>query len=92
MAYLTLIASSTSKRRPAHRPSRRNNVIDAAMGLFATMPVDVTVLDIASAVEMTPAAVCITTSRQEGQILIEGMERFAANPARTGASQPAGPR
>ena len=47
------------------------------MGLFATMPVDeVTVQDIASAVEMTPAAVYYHFASKE-QILTEGMQHFA---------------
>jgi AcrR family transcriptional regulator len=46
------------------------------MGLFATMPVDeVTVQDVANAVEMTPAAVYYHFASKE-QILLEGMERF----------------
>jgi AcrR family transcriptional regulator len=46
------------------------------MGLFATMPVDeVTVQDVASAVEMTPAAVYYHFASKE-QILLEGMEHF----------------
>ena len=46
------------------------------MGLFATMPVDeVTVQDIASAVEMTPAAVYYHFASKE-QILLEGMQLF----------------
>lgn len=64
-------------RRPAHRPSRRHVVIDGAMGLFATMPVDeVTVLDIANAVEMTPAAVYYHFASKE-QILLEGLRLFS---------------
>jgi AcrR family transcriptional regulator len=52
-------------------------VIDGAMGLFATLPVDeVTVQDIASAVEMTPAAVYYHFASKE-QILTEGMQQFA---------------
>ena len=70
------IEPSNPPRRPAHRPSRRNAVIDGAMGLFATMPVDeVTVQDVASAVEMTPAAVYYHFASKE-QILLEGMEHF----------------
>ncbi len=46
------------------------------MGLFATAPVDeVTVQDIASAVDMTPAAVYYHFASKE-QILIEGMQHF----------------
>jgi AcrR family transcriptional regulator len=51
-------------------------VIEGAMGLFATMPVDeVTVQDIADAVDMTPAAVYYHFASKE-QILLEGMTRF----------------
>ncbi len=47
------------------------------MGLFATIPVDeVTVQDIATAVEMTPAAVYYHFASKE-QILLEGMQQFA---------------
>jgi AcrR family transcriptional regulator len=46
------------------------------MGMFATMPVDeVTVQDIASAVDMTPAAVYYHFASKE-QILVEGMQQF----------------
>ena len=46
------------------------------MGMFATMPVDeVTVQDIATAVDMTPAAVYYHFASKE-QILIEGMQQF----------------
>lgn len=46
------------------------------MGLFSTMPVDeVTVQDIAAAVEMTPAAVYYHFASKE-QILIEGMQHY----------------
>jgi AcrR family transcriptional regulator len=63
-------------RQPAHRPSRRPLVIEAAIGLFATVPVDeVTVQDIAGAVEMTPAAIYYHFASKE-QILIEGMQQF----------------
>jgi AcrR family transcriptional regulator len=51
-------------------------VVDGAMGLFATMPVDeVTVQDIASAVEMTSAAVYYHFASKE-QILLEGLQNF----------------
>jgi AcrR family transcriptional regulator len=70
------IDTSSPPRRPAHRPSRRDAVIDVAMGLFATMPVDeVTVQDVAHAVDMTPAAVYYHFASKE-QILLEGMQRF----------------
>jgi AcrR family transcriptional regulator len=66
----------SSPRRPAHRPSRRNDILDAATGLFATLPVDeVTVQDIATAVDMTPAAVYYHFASKE-QILVEGMQQF----------------
>ncbi len=47
------------------------------MGLFASFPVDeVTVLDIAGAVGMTPAAVYYHFASKE-QILLEGMQQFS---------------
>jgi AcrR family transcriptional regulator len=71
------IDTSATPRRPAHRPSRRHVVVEGAMGLFATIPVDeVTVQDIATAVEMTPAAVYYHFASKE-QILIEGMHQFS---------------
>lgn len=75
--YRVTIDTTAIPRRPAHRPSRRHVVVDGAMGLFATIPVDeVTVQDIASAVEMTPAAVYYHFASKE-QILTEGMQQFA---------------
>lgn len=51
-------------------------VIDGAMGLFAAFPVEeVTVLDIAGAVDMTPAAVYYHFASKE-QILVEGLRAF----------------
>ncbi len=51
-------------------------MIDGALGLFATMPIDeVTVQDVAHAVDMTPAAVYYHFASKE-QILVEGMEQF----------------
>jgi AcrR family transcriptional regulator len=75
--YRVTIDTTATPRRPAHRPSRRHVVVDGAMGLFATIPVDeVTVQDIATAVEMTPAAVYYHFASKE-QILTEGMQQFA---------------
>jgi AcrR family transcriptional regulator len=75
--YRVTIDTTAIPRRPAHRPSRRHVVVDGAMGLFATIPVDeVTVQDIATAVEMTPAAVYYHFASKE-QILTEGMQQFA---------------
>jgi AcrR family transcriptional regulator len=52
-------------------------VIDGAMSLFAVFPVEeVTVLDIATAVDMTPAAVYYHFASKE-QVLIEGMQLFS---------------
>jgi AcrR family transcriptional regulator len=51
-------------------------VVDVAMGLFATMPVDeVTIQDIATVVEMTPAAIYYHFASKD-QILVEGMKQF----------------
>jgi AcrR family transcriptional regulator len=74
--YCRWIDVAATSRRPAHRPSRRNLIVDGAIDLFATVPVDeVTVLDIANAVSMTPAAVYYHFASKE-QILLEGLERF----------------
>jgi AcrR family transcriptional regulator len=63
--------------RPAHRPSRRTAVIDAAIGLFATYPPEsITVADIASAANMTAAAVYYHFPSKE-RILLEGLQGFS---------------
>jgi AcrR family transcriptional regulator len=63
-------------KRPAHRPSRRSTVIDAAMGLFAFHPPEaVTVADIAAAADMTAAAVYYHFPSKE-HVLLEGLEQF----------------
>jgi AcrR family transcriptional regulator len=62
--------------RPAHRPSRRSTVIDAAMGLFALHPPEaVTVADIAAAADMTAAAVYYHFPSKE-HVLLEGLQVF----------------
>ena len=69
-----IAASSTS--RPAHRPSRRQFVIDGALELFARSSIDdVTVQNIASAVDMTSAAVYYHFASKE-QILAEAMRQY----------------
>ncbi|MFJ1970004.1 TetR/AcrR family transcriptional regulator [Streptomyces sp. NPDC087903] len=69
---------TTSGTRAAHRPSRRQWVIEAATELFATQPPDeVTVADIAARAEMTSAAVYYHFSSKD-QVLVEGMRVFAA--------------
>lgn len=67
---------TNSKGRPAHRPSRRASVIDAAIGLFATYPADaITVADIAAAANMTAAAVYYHFPSKE-RVLLEGLQSF----------------
>ena len=62
--------------RPAHRPSRRASVIDAAVGLFAVYPAEtVTVADIAAAADMTAAAVYYHFPSKE-HIILEGLQTF----------------
>ncbi|MFF4116103.1 TetR/AcrR family transcriptional regulator [Streptomyces sp. NPDC001714] len=69
---------TTSGTRAAHRPSRKQWVIEAATELFATQPPDeVTVADIAARAEMTSAAVYYHFSSKD-QILAEAMRAFAA--------------
>ncbi|WP_286248906.1 TetR/AcrR family transcriptional regulator [Streptomyces graminofaciens] len=69
---------TTSGTRAAHRPSRKQWVIEAATELFATQPPDeVTVADIAARAEMTSAAVYYHFSSKD-QVLVEGMRVFAA--------------
>ncbi|MFF7934296.1 TetR family transcriptional regulator [Streptomyces sp. NPDC007940] len=69
---------TTSRTRAAHRPSRKQWVIEAATELFATQPPDeVTVADIAARAEMTSAAVYYHFSSKD-QVLAETMRAFAA--------------
>ncbi|CAM5412422.1 hypothetical protein SVIOM74S_02955 [Streptomyces violarus] len=73
---------TTSGTRAAHRPSRKQWVIEAATELFATQPPDeVTVADIAARAEMTSAAVYYHFSSKD-QVLAEGMRAFAATALR----------
>ncbi|MPY60485.1 TetR/AcrR family transcriptional regulator [Streptomyces spongiae] len=70
---------TTSGTRAAHRPSRRQWVIEAATELFATQPPDeVTVADIAARAEMTSAAVYYHFSSKD-QVLGEAMRAFATS-------------
>ena len=65
--------------RPAHRPSRRASVIDAAVHLFAVRPAEaVTVADIAAAADMTAAAVYYHFPSKE-HILLEGLQAFTGS-------------
>jgi AcrR family transcriptional regulator len=64
--------------RAAHRPSRRQAVVDAAMNLFAAqVPDAVTVADIAERAGMTSAAVYYHFASKD-QILLEGLQSFGA--------------
>ena len=68
---------TTSGTRAAHRPSRKQWVIEAATELFATQsPDEVTVADIAARAEMTSAAVYYHFSSKD-KVLVEGMRVFA---------------
>ncbi|MGY1495336.1 TetR/AcrR family transcriptional regulator [Streptomyces sp. QTS52] len=69
---------TTSGTRAAHRPSRKQWVIEAATELFATQsPDEVTVADIAARAEMTSAAVYYHFSSKD-QVLAAAMRAFAA--------------
>ncbi len=62
--------------RPAHRPSRRADIVGAYLMLLATRPIDdVTVADIAAAADMTLAAIYYHFASKE-DILREGVEQF----------------
>jgi AcrR family transcriptional regulator len=64
-------------RKPANRPSRRQNLIDAAVELFALQPWEfVTVTDIVERAGMTPAAFYYHFSSRE-QLLEEIVRTFA---------------
>lgn len=69
---------TTSGTRAAHRPSRKQWVVEAATELFATQPPDeVTVADIATRAEMTSAAVYYHFSSKD-QVLAAAMRGFAS--------------
>jgi AcrR family transcriptional regulator len=64
-------------RKPANRPSRRQNLIEAAVELFALQPWEfVTVTDIVERAGMTPAAFYYHFSSRE-QLLEEIVQTFA---------------
>jgi AcrR family transcriptional regulator len=66
-----------SKRRAAHRPSRRHAIVEAATRLFAVQSPDVvTVADIADQAGMTPAAVYYHFPSKD-DILLECMRLFS---------------
>lgn len=64
-------------QRPAHRPSRRHDVVQVGMDLLAQRPLeDVTVADIAAASGMTSTAIYYHFTSKE-DILKEGVEEFS---------------
>lgn len=63
---------TTPKKRPAHRPSRRTAVVEAAMQLFASSSETITVAEIADAAGMTSAAVYYHFASKD-DILLEGL-------------------
>ncbi len=63
--------------RPAHRPSRRAEIISSALSLFVRSPYDdVKVSDIAALADLTAAAVHYHFDGKE-QILLEAMREFS---------------
>ncbi len=61
-------------RRPAHRPSRRGVIVEAAIELIAEATDDaVTIADIAAAAKMTPAAIYYHYPSRDA-ILLEGFQ------------------
>jgi AcrR family transcriptional regulator len=78
-AYSCMIHGVPKKAgRPAHRPSRRSEVVDACMMLMASRhPDEVTVADIAAAADMTSAAIYYHFPSKD-EILREGMDAFAS--------------
>lgn len=70
--------SQDALRKPANRPSRRHDLIAAAVELFSLQPSDlVTVADIVERASMTPAAFYYHFSSRE-QLLEEVVRDFAA--------------
>lgn len=71
------MVSKEAARKPANRPSRRQDLIAAAVDLFALQPSDlVTVADIVQRAGMTPAAFYYHFSSRE-QLLEEVVANFA---------------
>jgi AcrR family transcriptional regulator len=71
------MVADSALRKPANRPSRRQDLIEAAMELFSLQPWDfVTVADIVERAGMTPAAFYYHFSSRE-QLLEEVVEAFA---------------
>ena len=66
----------STKARPAHRPSRRHQLIEGAAELFAVKPADlVTIADIVQHVGMTPAAFYYHFSSRD-QLFLEIVNTF----------------
>jgi AcrR family transcriptional regulator len=64
-------------KRAAHRPSRREVVVDAAMHLYSVRSIeDVTVADIAAEAQMTSAAVYYHYPSKD-EVLLAGLRLFA---------------
>src|SRR6478752_540641 len=69
--------ADSAVRKPANRPSRRQDLIEAAIELFSLQPWEfVTVADIVERAGMTPAAFYYHFSSRE-QLLEEVVEQFA---------------
>ncbi len=67
----------SQSRRPAHRPSRRHQLIEGAVELFAVKPVDlVTIAEIVRQAGMTPAAFYYHFASREA-LLQEFVAQFA---------------
>jgi AcrR family transcriptional regulator len=77
MATSKRTPATTRTPRPAHRPSRRADIINAALSLFVRSPYDdVTVAEIAALADLTPAAVHYHFDGKE-QILLEAIRTFS---------------
>lgn len=64
------------KARPAHRPSRRHQLIEGAVGIFAVKPPElVTIAEIARHVGMTPAAFYYHFSSRD-ELFLEVVSQF----------------
>jgi len=69
--------SAAPPKRPAHRPSRRDDIVAAAVELFAERPPgEVTIADIADRAGMTSAAVYYHFSAKD-DVLLEALRGFA---------------
>ncbi|MFC9979331.1 TetR/AcrR family transcriptional regulator [Gordonia sp. NPDC127522] len=76
-ASASALSGGSGAKRAAHRPSRRDVIVEAAMHLYSMRSIeDVTVADIAAEAQMTSAAVYYHYPSKE-EVLLGGLRIFA---------------